>query len=842
MGGASRAGGLQECNIIEGMIVKGLYSLTMLRNYLKTAFRSLWKNKGFSAINILGLAIGLATCLLILIYVADELSYDRYNVNADRIYRVDNDIKFGGADVKLAVAPAPTGPTLLRDYPEVEKETRFRTNGGRLVKKGNQNIKEESVILADSTLFEVFTLPMIAGDPHTALKDAHTVVITERMAEKYFDATTATLSSVVGRTLMINDSIPYKVTGVIRNIPSNSHFHFDFYLSLTESAEAKRTDDAWLSGNFQTYIVLKKGVDPKRLEAKFPGMVRRYVGPLIQQIVHISLEDFKKSGDVCDFYLTPLTAIHLHSNKIAELDANGSIQYVYIFSAIAVFILLIACVNFMNLSTARSANRAREVGIRKVLGSMRGGLISQFLLESVMISFISLVLALGLAAVLLPVFNSLSGKGMSIGIFFRPWMLPAMLAMVLVVGMLAGSYPAFFLSAFQPIAVLKGKLSGGLRTGWLRNSLVVFQFMISIVLLVGTAVIYQQLQYIRSRDVGYKRDQVMIINNTYALGSQAKAFEQEVRGITGVEGATMTGYLPTGGDGNNDAIFLSPDLDVKKSISTQVWEVDDQYIPVLGMQMVDGRNFSRDFLTDSTAVVINEAEAVMMQGEKPVGAKLYEIDDLKTRKVKEYHVIGVVKNFNFNTLRQVVTPMMLHLGQDEGRVSLRIQGSNTHQLAGEIEKLWRNMAPSQPFSYTFMDEEFNNQYVDEQRMGNIALSFSVLAIFIGCLGLFGLTAYAAEQRTREIGIRKVLGASVRGIIVLLSRDFLLLVLIALLIAFPLSWWAMHYWLQGFAYRIGIGWEVFGLAALLAIGIAMLTVSFQAIRAALANPVRSLRTE
>ncbi|HUB62447.1 MAG TPA: ABC transporter permease [Puia sp.] len=814
----------------------------MVRNYLKTAFRSLWKNKGFSAINILGLAIGLATCLLILIYVANELSYDRYNVNADRIYRVDNDIRFGGNSVSLAVSPAPTGPAMLHDYPEVEKEVRFRNNGGRLVKKGNQNIKEESVILADSTLFDVFTLPMIAGDPHTALKDAHTVVITERMAEKYFDATPATVSSVVGRTLIINDSIPYKVTGVIRNIPANSHFHFDFFLSLTESEEAKHTDDAWLSGNFQTYVLLRKGVDPKQLEAKFPGMVRRYVGPLLQQVVHLSLDDFNKAGDRCEFYLTPLTSIHLHSNKIAELDANGSIQYVYIFSAIAIFILLIACVNFMNLSTARSANRAREVGIRKVLGSMRGGLISQFLFESVLISLISLVLALGLAIVLLPVFNSLSGKEMSVGVFMRPWMLPAMLGIVVVVGMLAGSYPAFFLSAFRPIEVLKGKVAGGMRTGWLRNSLVVFQFVISIFLLVGTAVIYQQLQYIHSRDVGYDRDQVMMINNAYVLGSQAGAFEQQVKGMSGVEGATMTGYVPTGSNGNNDAIFLSPDMDVKKSISTQVWPVDDQYIPVLGMKVIAGRNFSRDFLTDSAAVVVNEAAVQMMHGENPVGAKLYEFEDLQTKKVREYHVIGVIKNFNFNTLRQVVTPMMLYLGQDEGRISIRVRGGNTHQLAGEIETLWRKMAPSQPFSYTFMDEEFNNSYLSEQRMGSISLSFSLLAIFIGCLGLFGLTAYAAEQRMREIGIRKVLGATVSGIIVLLSRDFLLLVVIAMLIAFPLSWWAMHRWLQDFAYRISIGWEVYGLAAVLATGIAVLTVSFQAVRAALANPVRSLRAE
>lgn len=842
LGPPSRGFRRAKCNINVVMVVKGLYSRTMLRNYLKTAFRSLWKNKGFSAINILGLAIGLATCLLILIYVSDELSYDRYNVNANRIYRVDNDIRFGGNSMLLAVAPAPAGPTFLRDYPEVEKEVRFRTNGGRLVKKGNQNIKEEAVVLADSTLFEVFTLPMIAGDPHTALKEAHSVVITERMADKYFDATAATMSSVVGRTLMINDSIPYKVTGVIRNIPSNSHFHFDFYLSLTESEEAKRTDDAWLSGNFQTYIVLRKGADPKKLDAKFDDLVKRYIAPLLQSAVHVSLEDFKKSGNMCVFYLTPLTSIHLHSNKIAELDANGNIQYVYIFSAIAVFILLIACVNFMNLSTARSANRAREVGIRKVLGSMRGGLIWQFLMESILISLIALVLALGLAAVLLPMFNSLSGKEMSIAVFARLWMLPAMLGMVVVVGMLAGSYPAFFLSAFQPIAVLKGKISGGMRTGWLRNSLVVFQFMISIFLLVGTAVIYQQLQYIHTRNLGFDRDQVMMINNAYVMGNRARSFEQEVKGMAGVEGATMTGYVPTGGNGNNDAIFLSPDMDVKKSISSQVWPVDDQYIPVLGMKIVAGRNFSRDFLTDSTAVLVNETAAKMMQGENPIGAKLYEFEDLQTKKVKEFHVIGVVGNFNFNSLRQVVTPMMLYSGLDEGRISLRIKAGSAHQLAGEIQKLWRTMAPSQPFSYTFMDEEFNNQYVSEQRMGNISLSFSLLAIFIACLGLFGLTAYAAEQRTREIGIRKVLGATVGGIIRLLSRDFLLLVVIAMALAFPLSWWAMHHWLQDFAYRISIGWEVFVVAALLALGIAVLTVSFQAVRAALANPVRSLRTD
>lgn len=813
-------------------------TIPMLRNYFKTALRNLWKNKGFSAINIVGLAIGLATCLLILIFVMDELSYDRFNAGADRIYRLDGEIKFGGNHFILAVAPAPAGPTILREYAEVVKEVRFRNNGGRLVKKGNQNIKEESVIMADSTLFEVFSLPMIAGDPHTALKESRSVVLTEKMARKYFDGT-----NIIGRTLMINDSVPYKVTGVIKDLPAQSHFHFDLFLSLTESEEAKRTDDGWLSNNFNTYLVLRPGTDAKKFEAKMnQGILVNHVAPLIHAAVNISMADFEKSGNLVRFGLTPLTSIHLHSNKTAELDANGDIKYVYIFSAIAAFILLIACVNFMNLSTARSANRAKEVGIRKVLGSLRGNLISQFIMESVLISGFAMVLAVGLAYALLPVFNQLSAKHMEIGLFARPWLLPAMVALVLVVGLLAGSYPAFFLSAFRPILVLKGNVAAGFKTSWLRNSLVVFQFGISIFLIVGTTVIYRQLGFIHNRELGFNREQVMVVYNPYVMGDQAKIFKDKLLNLPGVQGATLTGYLPTSDNRNDDAIFLSPDLDIKKSISMQTWPVDDQYIPVLGMKMAEGRNFSKDFLTDSSAVIVNEAAVRLMQGQKPLGSKLYEIDDIKTKKTREYHIIGVVKDFNFNSLRENVTPVVLFLQRDFGRLALRVSTGNIHQLAGQIETEWRKMAPAQPFAYSFMDEEFNNIYRTEQRMGGISLSFSLLAIFIACLGLFGLTAYAAEQRTREIGIRKVLGASVTGIIRLLSKDFLRLVVISAVIAFPLAWWAMRSWLQDFAYRITIGWEIFAVAAVIAVGIALLTVSFQAVKAALANPVKSLRSE
>jgi putative ABC transport system permease protein len=808
----------------------------MFRNYFKTALRNLWKNKGFSAINIIGLAIGLSTCLLILIYVMDELSYDRYNKNADRIYRLDGEIKFGGNHFILAVAPAPAGPAMRQDFPEIEKEVRFRGYGGLLVKKGGQNIREESVIYADSTLFDVFTLPMLAGDPHTALVEPRTVVITEKMAKKYFNEI-----QVVGRNLVINDSIPYKVTGVIRDLPEQSHFHYDLYVSLAESQEAKNTNE-WLSNNFNTYILLRKGASPRQLEAKFGGMINKYIAPLIRSVVNMSLDDFFKGGSFVGFSLTPLTSIHLYSNKTGEFEANGNIQYVYIFSAIAVFILLIACVNFMNLSTARSASRAKEVGVRKVLGSLRGHLISQFMIESVLISFLSMLLALGLAWLLLPVFNNLAAKHMAIGLFSRPWLAPAMLVLVVVVGILAGSYPAFFLSAFRPIAVLKGSVAAGFKSSWLRNSLVVFQFGISIFLIVGTAVIYKQLGYIRNRSLGFNREQVLIVQNTYVLGTQVRAYKDELLKLPGVEGATITGFLPTSDYRNDNAFFFTPELDPKKAISMQNWQVDENYIPVLGMQIAAGRNFSKDFPTDSNGVVLNEAAVRMMNVPNPLGQKLYELNDVKEKRVTEYHIVGVVKDFNFNSLRQVVTPMGLFIKGNNSKMALRVRTADARRIVNQVGDAWRRLMPGQEFSYVFMDDEFNSIYNSEQRMGGISLSFSLLAIFIACLGLFGLAAYAAEQRTREIGIRKVLGATVGGIVALLSKDFLRLVLVSAVITFPLAWWAMHHWLEDFAYRITIGWEIFLLAAVLAVGVALVTVSFQAVKAGLANPVKSLRSE
>ena len=807
----------------------------MFRNFLKIAFRNLWKNKGFSTINIIGLATGLATCLLILLYVLDELSYDRFNKNADRIYRVDNEIKYGGNHIDLSVAPAQMGPVMMKELPAVERYTRIRWYGSFSVKKGAENLKEGSVGYADSSLFDVFTLPMISGDPKTALRDPHSLVITETIARKYFNRT-----DVVGQNLLINDTGNYKITGVIKDIPAQSHFYFDFFLPLSESADSR--NDSWLSENYSTYVLLRENTDINKFQKEVNKLLARYAGPQMKHVFNVSFEDFIKSGDFLRSSLMPLTKIHLHSNKTGELRGNGSVQFVYIFSAIALFILLIACVNFMNLSTARSANRAKEVGVRKVLGSLRKYLIGQFLTESVLISFIALIIAVVIAWLLLPYFNLLSAKHIITHSLFNSSMLISLVGLMLAVGLLAGSYPAFFLSSFQPIVVLKGKLASGFKRSWLRNGLVVFQFFISISLIIGTIVIYNQLKYIRNKDIGFDRNQVLVINNTSILGERAKTFRDELLQINGVENATMTGYLPVNYSRNNDAFFTTPTLDPKSGVSMQNWTVDENYLSTLSIRLLKGRNFSEQFATDSSAVIINESAAKFLGDKDLINKTLYRVVDIQTKKTIEYHVIGIIKDFNFSSLRDVVTPLCLLFQKDNGNVSARISTANIPSVINQIKTKWQSMSPEHPFDYQFMDEQFNNLYTTEQRTGNIFVVFAILAILIACLGLFGLVTYAAEQRTKEIGIRKVLGASIPGIVAMIAKDFLKLVLVALVIAFPVASWAMHKWLQDFAYRVGISWWVFVVAGLAAVTIALLTVSFQAIRAAVANPVKSLRTE
>ncbi|MGZ3924684.1 MAG: ABC transporter permease [Flavisolibacter sp.] len=809
----------------------------MLKNYFKIAFRNLWKNKGYSAINIIGLAIGIATCLLISLFVIDELSFDRYNKNADRIYRVNSDLKFGGEAHIMAVCPDPLAATMVRDYPEVENAVRFRSYGPSLVKKGNENIKEERIIYADSTVFSVFTLPMVAGNPKTALAEPNTVVITESTAKKYFGTT-----NVLGKVLRFDNTRDNKITGVIKDVPQNSHFNFDFFVSLAGSEEARR--NIWLSFNFVTYVLLRENADRKAFENKFDELIKKYMWPQAQALMKIDAEQFRKSGNYVRLSLIPLTDIHLHSDRVAELAPNSDIQVVYIFSIIAVFILLVACVNFMNLSTARSANRAKEVGIRKVLGTQRKNLVSQFLTEAVVMSLIAFLFAILIAVLLLPFLNQLAVKSLTLSVVEHPLLYPLLIAFAIVVGLLAGSYPAWYLSAFRPIQVLKGTVAGGFKRSYLRSSLVVFQFFISIVLIIATVIIYNQLNYIRNKKLGFNKEQVLLVRDAYALDKQAETFKQEALKYPEIVSATKSGYLPVNNSNrDNESLFSEGHIENDKAVSTQFWTVDHDYIKTMGMQIVEGRDFNKDMPTDSSAIIINET-AVKLFGfsGNPLGRKITRLVDLKSQTTKDYTVIGVVKNFNFESLRQTIGALCMKIGNDPGTISFRVKTTDVAQTIAHIRGLWKSIAPNEPFTYAFLNEEFDNMYRTEQRSGKIFVSFAVLAILIACLGLFGLAAYAAEQRTKEIGIRKVLGATVSNIVGMLSKDFLKLVIIASIIAFPVAWWFMNKWLQDFAYRINISWWIFALAAFVSIFIAIITVSFQAIKAALTNPVKNLRTE
>lgn len=811
----------------------------MIKNYLKVALRNLWKSRGFTAINITGLAVGLCGCLLIVLYVRDELSYDKHYTYADRIYRLDADIYFNNTLFNSATSPKPMAPRLVKDYPQVVQMTRisyFNSPTDIMIKKGNSWVQDHHLAFADSTFFKVFTLPMIAGDPNTALDEPHSIVIDESAARRYFNST-----DVVGKTLELEDRTICKITGVMRDMPRQSSFHFSFIRPLHDSWSGD--DQQWINNSAQSYILVRPGTDRGSLQKDVDATTDNYVSRALEAQLHITTQGMKQQGGHIRYHLMPLTDIHLHSNKSYEFEANGNSSYIYVFSFIAVLILIIACVNFMNLSTARSANRAKEVGIRKVAGSTRENLIFQFLTESMLLTFLSMLLALGFAVLVLPMFNTLSGKELHTTILFSPRFIALLAALVIIVGCLAGSYPAFYLSSFQPIKVLKGATSTGFKNSWLRSSLVVFQFFISIALIVGTLVIYRQLNYIRNREIGFDRDQVLVIHNTGSIGDGINTFRNELQQLSGVAGATLASDLPTQGSGYNQTGWSrTASIDAKSVVVVTDLEIDENYVPTLGMKVQKGRNFDpKHFGTDSLGVLVNEATVRLLGWKDPLTENLYNNFD-NDGKPRPYHVVGVLRNFNYNSMHEKVGPVVLRLADRRQTMAVRLTPGDMYAKVGQIESKWKALFPGMPFSYTFMDNDFDKLYHAEARTGSVFITFAVFAILIACLGLFGLVTYAAEQRTREIGIRKVLGASTSGLMSLLSKDFLKLVLIASLIAFPVAWWAMNKWLESFAYRTGISWWIFLAAGLMAIGIALVTVSIQTLRAAVANPVKNLRSE
>jgi putative ABC transport system permease protein len=810
----------------------------MLQNYFKIAWRNLLRNRAFSAINIIGLAIGLASCMLISLYVLDELSFDRFHEKGDRIVRVVFKGVMQGGEMKEAHVMPPTAAALKADYPEVLEATRLRQGGSPLVLLNQKLYTDDKLAFVDSNFLQVFTFPLIEGSVKSALLQPNTIVISKELAEKFYGKEDA-----IGKLLTFKDwKTPYTVTGVMENMPKHSHIQFDMLASMSSLEDAKST--SWMISEFFTYLVLPEGYDYKKLEAKLPQTVAKYMGPQLKQALGLTFAEFRKKGNNIGLYLQPLTDIHLGTEFQYELGASGDLRYVYIFGAIAIIMLLIACINFMNLSTAGSSKRAREVGVRKVMGSEKIELVAQFLMESILLTGIALGLGTIICIAGLPLLNNLSGKSLGFSLEALPALLPALLLFGLFVGVFAGSYPAFFLSSFKPISVLKGgsavvKLNSSGRNIGLRSGLVVFQFFVSITLMVGATVVYQQLKFIQNKKLGYDKDQVLVVP-AWALGKNQVVFRDELLRDSRVSNISLSGYVPAGPSDNNN-YMISPEGNSSQLLKTLRYEVDYNYLATLGMEIVQGRNFSKDYGMDSTSIILNETAA------KALGWQNDALGKTVARRNNEgkgsvYRVIGVVKDFHFKSLREKISPLVMTLNQDHGWMIIKTKNKEVSGLLAKMQNQWDSFKPDLPFTYSFLDERFNETYKADQKTGQILGLFAGLTIFVACMGLFGLAIFTAEQRTKEIGVRKVLGASVAGIVALLSKDFLKLVVVAIIIALPTSWWLMSRWLEDFEYKIDVSWWALVLVSLLSVVIALLTVSFQSIKAALMNPVRSLRSE
>jgi len=793
----------------------------MLKNYLKIALRNLWKHKVFSFINILGLTVGMSACFLIFLYVNFELSYDAFNTKADRIYRLVTDIKTPSETINTGVTSWAFAPSIKNDFPEVEAFTRV-SGGSFLVRKGDIKFQEEKTVFADSSLFRVFDFKLIKGNPKTALKEQLSIVFTEKAAKKYFGD-----ADPLGQTLLLSgEGLPATVTGVIKDIPENSQIKADMFVSMTTLTDRlnKGLNDQW--GNFgaSSYLLLAPQTSAKALEKKFPAFLQNRAGKMMKEMqMHYTL------------FLEPLRDVYLYSTRGGQ--ETGSANNVYVFSAVAIFILLIACINFVNLTTARSVERAKEVGIRKVVGAPRMLLARQFISESILICLIAFIFSIALSAALIPLFNNLSGKVISTGILGNLPFLGGMFLASIMIGLVAGLYPALVLSSFEPVVVLKGRFTTSVKGILLRKGLVTLQFSISIALIIATLVVYTQMNFMRNRDLGFSKDQMLIINSE---GDPAReAFKSSLAGLAGVKSTAASSSVP--GSGNPGAYSeienKSGDLQIA---NLDLYFVDFDYIPQFKLKVIAGRPFSREFGTDTTqAMVINEAAVKLFGYKSPqeaVGRRFKQWG-------REGKIIGVIKDFHFRALQETIKPLTMRIepgGSD--LVSVKIDGGTVKGTLAAIEEKWKAVMPNRPFSYYFMDEFFDRQYRSEERFEKLFFNFAILAIFISCLGLLGLASYSTMQRTKEIGVRKVMGASIGSIVGLLSKDFLKLVIIAFLIASPLAYYGMYKWLENFAYKTDIQWWIFIAAAILSVAIAFLTVSFQSIKAALMNPVKSLRSE
>jgi putative ABC transport system permease protein len=817
----------------------------MVKNYFKIAYRNLIKHSFYTAVNVIGLSIGVACSLMIMLYVASEKNYDSFHEGRENIYRIITDAKYGDNEFTFPVSAAPMGPTLAQEITEVEQAVRLRTRGMDFVQNPamEEKFKEENIVFADSGFFDLFTFPIIEGNKTSPLRVPNTMAISESVAKKYFPGTSA-----INKTLLFRNGKEYAITAVYADMPSNSHLKFDFIVSMASITE-EANNGVWLSNNFYTYIRLKPDVPVDDIKRKADRVQLTYVGAQIEQFIGKSMAEFEEGGNYFNTVWQPLSNVYLDSDFIFDVGRTGNGEYIALFSVIAIIIIVLACINFMNLATARSAHRAKEVGVRKVLGSYRSHLVRQFLMESVLMSLLAFVIGICLISLILPYFNMLADKGLAL-----PWSNPLFtLTLVLAsigIGLIAGIYPALFLSSFKPAQILKGRFISGSRGGAIRSGLVVFQFFISILLITGTIAIHKQLKFMQNKKIGFEKNQILLIKDTHMLGEQRQSFKDEILQLSQVKSASYSGFLPVNGYNRTDNSFWpegeSPTED--NLVSMQFWKVDPDYIKTYGIELFAGRDFNKDMVSDSVSIIINE-KAMKAFGFTPgeensvlsfsfdpeTGASQATVYD-------KYKVIGYIRDFHYESMKENIGPLALVLGQDTGILSVKLATDDFASSMDQLEQKWTAFSPGLPFTYEFLDAAFGTMYRSEMQLSRVFALFAGLAIFIGCLGLFALASFMAEQRTKEIGIRKVMGASVKSIILMLSKQFSLLIIISFVLAVPLAWWGIERWLTSYTYKINIGIDLFILAAVFSFLIAGLTVGYQSIKAATSNPVDSLRSE
>ena len=811
----------------------------MIQNYLKTALRIMLRQKAYSAINIFGLTLGITSSLLLILYIADELSYDRFHPDANRIYRSTFTGKVQGNEFTTVQTGIPTAEALMKDVPAVESTLRVTKWNTIPVRYETNIFTENHFLLADSNFFDFFNgFKLIAGNPKDALKGPNKIVISERAAKKYFGYTGTGDLSPIGKQIAIGSTGETKaeVTGIAADAPHNSHLQFDFLLSMTSWEQLRYP--VWLNSAVITYFKINPNAKVESVDDKYAYFVETYCAQEIQRFMNMDLKKFIEGGGKLSFQTQALTDIHLHSQIADELEPNGNIHYLYLFGIIAGFIILLACINFMNLSTARAANRAKEVGVRKTIGGMRSRLVGQFLLESYIYTILSVVLGLAFVSLSLNSFNIITGKEISFITLLSPVFIGGIISFTVMVGLVAGSYPAFYLTSFKPVEVLKGKVRAGMKSSGIRNALVVFQFFISIGLIIATLIVYQQLKFVQQQNLGFSKENILNLYHTWSLQKDATAFKNELLQHPEIVAASYANRLPPNIDWSS--VFRAIDSNQEHLLSVYVADYDAS--KTMGYELVSGRFFSRDFPSDTSAFLLNEAAAKQLGWDKPEGQKL--LSRFNSENGREIELIGIVKNFNFESLKNNIRPMVFVLGEEpNAEMGIRLAGNNILESVRLVEKIWKKYAPESPFEYSFVDENFNAKFEAEQRMGEVFIIFTSLAIIIACLGLFGLASFSAEQRAKEISIRKVMGATVSQIVLLLTKDFAKLVLIAFVLAIPITWYSIEkMWLQEFAYRIQFNFGAAALAGLVALTVAILTILFQAVQAAFDNPVKSLRNE